>query len=173
MLPLDLVGDPRAVEACYRQLGPMVLAYLRRQLPAPDAEDVLQQVFLELWRSRHLYDPARPIEAWLLGIAHKRAVDHLRRLGRSAPVNAEGGSEMAGQGEPTDFAEAFVTADAVRGALSGLPEEQRETLFLAYFADLTQPQIAQRLGIPVGTVKARSHRGLKSLARALVPEDES
>lgn len=168
--PTGALDDPRALEDCYRDLGPMVLAYLRRLVPAQEAEDVLQQVFLELWRSRSRYDPTRPLEGWVFGIAHKRAVDHLRRRARTLA-----GTEMlehaARPAETATFADALATADAVREALSGLPDEQRQALVLGYFADLTQSQIAQRLGVPLGTVKARSYRGLRSLAASLVPED--
>jgi RNA polymerase sigma factor (sigma-70 family) len=72
-------GDSRAVEDVYQALGPRVLSYLRRRVPYDEAEDVLQRVFFEVWRSRDRYDPDRSLEAWVFAIARKRAIDHLRR----------------------------------------------------------------------------------------------
>jgi RNA polymerase sigma factor (sigma-70 family) len=166
-----LATDPRALEEYYEELGPLVLAYLRRRVPPQDAEDVLQQVFLDLWRSRSSYDPARPMVPWVLGIAHKRSVDHLRRQARS-DVQAVAHVTDSAKQDAAQFADLFADAELVRDALGALPEEQREALVLGYFADLTQTQIAKRLGVPLGTVKARSYRGLRKLAAALVPEDQ-
>ena len=72
-------GDPRAVDDCYQTLGPRVLSYLRGLVPYDEAEDVLQRVFFEVWRSRDRFDPDRSLEAWVFAIARRRAIDHLRR----------------------------------------------------------------------------------------------
>jgi len=166
-----LADDPAALEECYQQLGPMVLAYIRRLVPPDDAEDVLQQSFVDVWRSRHRYDPERPLEPWVLDIARKRAIDHLRHRGRQVgdPAPIESMTESV---EPARFADRYVEAEVMRSALATLPPEQREALVLGYFADLTQTQIADRLGVPLGTVKARSFRGLRNLAAVLVPEED-
>jgi len=166
-----LAHDPDALAECYQRHGPMVLAYVRRLVGRADAEDVLQQVFLEVWRSRDRYDPSRPLEPWIISIAHKRAVDHLRRETRRDP-------SLVSLSEPdlasTDrFVEDFAEAQVIGHALGELSAEQRETLVLAYFNDLTQSQIAGRMNVPIGTVKARSQRGLRRLAAILVPEEES
>jgi RNA polymerase sigma-70 factor (ECF subfamily) len=167
-----LADDPHALAESYQLHGPMVLAYLRRFVGRDDAEDVLQQVFLEVWRSRARYDPARPLEPWIVNIAHKRAIDHLRRRSR------HDGTQIVSLTEPdraaTDrFVDEFAEAQVVTRALGELSVEQRETLVLAYFNDLTQSQIAGRMNVPLGTVKARSQRGLRRLAAILVPEEES
>ena len=166
-----LADDPDALTECYELYGTMVLAYLRRLVGRADAEDVLQQVFLDLWRSRSRYDPSRPLEPWIISIAHKRAVDHLRRQTRRD-------ASLVSLTEPdqasTDrFVEDFAEAQVIGRALGELSTEQRETLVLAYFNDLTQSQIAGRMNVPLGTVKARSQRGLRRLATILVPEDRS
>lgn len=168
-----LATDPRALKDCYAALSPMVLAYLRRFVPRDEAEDVLQQVFLDVWRSRDRFDPSRRLEPWVLNIAHRRAVDHLRRMSRSPSDPAvELPAEVADADRSTArFADRFADAVLVREALESLPVEQRETLVLAYYGDLTQSQIAGRMGVPLGTVKARSSRGLRHLASVLVPED--
>jgi RNA polymerase sigma-70 factor (ECF subfamily) len=168
-----LATDPGALRDCYAELSPMVLAYLRRLVPRDEAEDVLQQVFLDVWRSRDRFDPARPLEPWVLNIAHRRAVDHLRRQSRSPsdPAAELPGEIVDGDRDTSRFAERFADAVLVRDALEVLPVEQRETLVLAYYGDYTQSQIAGRLGVPLGTVKARSSRGLRHLASVLVPEE--
>jgi RNA polymerase sigma-70 factor (ECF subfamily) len=145
----------------------MVLGYLRRLLPASDAEDVLQQTFLELWRTRDRYDPSRPLASWTIGIARHRALDQLRR---TRPVDlVESLPEPAARAAADDLAERFVRSQEVRDALSRLSPDQRRVLMLAYFDDLTQTQIAAWLDVPLGTVKARSARGLRAL-RTLLPE---
>jgi RNA polymerase sigma factor (sigma-70 family) len=158
-------GEEGAIEACYAALGPMVLGYLRRLVPRDEAEDVLQRVFYEVWRSHDRYDPTRSLEAWVLGIARKRAIDQLRRRRANlAPLEELG--DLAGE-DGRELAERYARASEVRGALRRLPAEQREVLTLAYFGDLTQTQIAERLGVPLGTVKARAFRGLRRLADLL------
>ena len=158
-------GEEGAIDACYAVLGPMVLGYLRRFVPRDEAEDVLQRVFYEVWRNRDRYDPARSLEAWVLGIARKRAIDLLRRRHANV-VPMEELREIAGD-DGRELAERYARAQEVRGALERLPVEQREVLTLAYFGDLTQTEIADRLSLPLGTVKARTFRGLRRLADIL------
>jgi RNA polymerase sigma factor (sigma-70 family) len=166
-----LADDPHALTECYERYGPMVLAYLRRLVGRADAEDVLQQVFLDLWRSRRRYDPTRPLEPWIISIAHKRAVDHLRRETRHDASLVSLSEPDAASADR--FVEDVAEAQVIGHALGELSTEQRETLVLAYFNDLTQSQIAGRMNVPLGTVKARSQRGLRRLAAILVPEEES
>jgi RNA polymerase sigma factor (sigma-70 family) len=158
-------GEEGAIDECYGALGPMVLGYLRRFVVRDEAEDVLQRVFYEVWRNRDRYDPARSLEAWVLGIARKRAIDQLRRRHANI-VPIEELRDIAGD-DGRELAERHARASEVRSALERLPATQREVLTLAYFGDLTQTQIAERLGVPLGTVKARSFRGLRRLADLL------
>ncbi|HEV3464181.1 MAG TPA: sigma-70 family RNA polymerase sigma factor [Actinomycetota bacterium] len=158
-------GEERAINECYAALGPMVLGYLRRFVPRDEAEDVLQRVFYEVWRNRDRYDPTRSLEAWVLGIARKRAIDLLRRRHANV-VPIEELRDIAGD-DGRELAERYARASEVQGALERLPSEQREVLALAYFGELTQTEIADRLGVPLGTVKARAFRGLRRLADML------
>ena len=158
-------GEESALEACYAELGPMVLGYLRRYLPPEEAEDVLQKVLLEAWRAHDRYDPERPLEAWLLAIARRRAIDQLRRR-RADVVSIDDVRELTDD-DGRDMADRFAWAAEVRAALDTLPEVQRQVIELAYFGDLTQVQIAERIEVPLGTVKARTARGMQRLAALL------
>lgn len=166
-----LRSDPAALQECYERDGRLVHAYLRRLVGPDDADDVLQQTFLEVWRSRARYDPDRPLVPWVVAIAHRRAIDHLRRRSRHETmlVSLSPPDAMAAD----HFVETFAEAQVIHEALAALPDEQRETLVLAYFHDLTQTQISARMKVPLGTVKARSARALRRMATLLVPEEES
>ena len=158
-------GQPEALEDCYRLLGPLVMSYLSRYVPQPDVEDVMQRVFYEVWRVHERYDPDRSLRGWVLGIARKRAIDHLRKR-RDVVVPLDSMREISGD-DGREVAERLVWADEVRTALGMLPEPQRRVLELAYFAGYTQVEIASTLAVPLGTVKTRAARGLQRMAGLL------
>jgi RNA polymerase sigma factor (sigma-70 family) len=155
-------GQPEALEECYRTLGPLVMSYLARYVPQPDIEDVMQKVFYEVWRVHERYDPDRSLRGWVLGIARKRAIDHLRKR-RDVVVPIDSMREITGE-DGRDVAERFVWADEIRTNLDLLPQVQREVIELAYFEGYTQTEIALALDIPLGTVKTRTSRGLQRMA---------
>lgn len=158
-------GDEGALAECYRTHAPLVAGYLRRLVPPQDVEDVRQVVFSEVWRSARRYDPTRSLEAWLLGIARKRAIDHLRiRSHTTVPLDAV--ADPAGA-DGRDDADTLGHRDQLTRALAILPASQREAIELAYYADLTQREIAVHLNVPLGTVKARTSRGLHRLSNLL------
>jgi RNA polymerase sigma-70 factor (ECF subfamily) len=105
------------------------------------------------------------LRAWVLGIARKRAIDHLRKR-RDAVVSLDSVREITGD-DGRDVADRLAWADEVRGALRGLPDMQREVIQMAYFDDYSQSEIALALDIPLGTVKTRTSRGLQRLAGLL------
>lgn len=158
-------GQPEALEDCYRTLGPLVMSYLARYVPQPDIEDVMQRVFYEVWRVHDRYDPDRSLRGWVLGIARKRAIDHLRKR-RDVVVPLDSMREITGD-DGREVAERLVWADEVRTALDKLPQLQREVIELAYFEGYTQTEIALALDIPLGTVKTRTSRGLQRMAGLL------
>jgi RNA polymerase sigma-70 factor (ECF subfamily) len=158
-------GRPEALEECYRTLGPLVASYLSRYVPQPDIEDVLQRVFYEVWRVHERYDPQLPLRAWVLGIARKRAIDHLRKR-RDVVVPLDSMREITGD-DGRDVADRLAWADEVRAALDNLPTTQQQVIEMAYFDGYTQSEIAVALGIPLGTVKTRTSRGLHRLAALL------
>lgn len=158
-------GRTDALRDVYEALGPLVLSYVKRYVPSQDAEDVVQRVFVEVWRSASRYDPSRSLEAWVLGIARKRSIDYLRRRDqRSVPTDQFG--EVPGD-DGRRQAEFQAEAQVVQEALEQLPVEQQRVLALAYYGGFTQSEIARHLGIPLGTVKARTSRGLHRLSGLL------
>ncbi|MEO6885327.1 MAG: sigma-70 family RNA polymerase sigma factor [Jatrophihabitantaceae bacterium] len=158
-------GQPEALEECYRTLGPLVMSYLSRYVPQPDIEDVMQRVFYEVWRVHDRYDPDRSLRGWVLGIARKRAIDHLRKR-RDVVVPLDSMREISGD-DGREVAERLVWADEVRTALQLLPDPQRAVIELAYFGGYTQSEIATTLEVPLGTVKTRTSRGLQRMAGLL------
>ena len=161
-------GDEGALEECYARFGRPVLTFLRRYVGPDEAEDVLQRTFLDVWRNAHRYDPARPLSTWVFTIAHHRAVDSLRRH-RPAVVPIEALRELVGD-DGREVAERHAWAAEIHEALARLPEAQREALELSYFGGQTQVEIAGRLGVPLGTVKARMARGMHRLAEIVVKD---
>lgn len=159
-------GDESALARLYDRYRLILFGLILRILhDRSEAEDVLQEVFLQVWRRAHNFDSARGRAfTWLVTIARSRALDRLRALGsRSKLVDSD---EPPGTDQFLDTAEELVKSEQgeiVRQALRELPEEQRRTLLLAYFEGLTQAEIAERLGHPLGTVKTRMRSGLIKL----------
>jgi RNA polymerase sigma factor (sigma-70 family) len=158
-------GGRLASRDCYATLGRVLRGYVRRWVPADDVDDVVQAAFVDLWRTRASYDPARSLEAWALSIARRRAIDCLRaRPRRPAPLGeladpvGEDGRELVARLAETAW---------VRAALSALPRPQREAIALAYYGGLSQREIAERLQVPIGTIKARTARGLRGVRQLL------
>ena len=159
-------GDERALEECYRAHGPLVRSYVGRFVPRDDCEDVVQRTFFEVWRSRERIDPHRSLVAFILGVARKRSIDQLRRQ-KNVIVDVSQLRELVGD-DGEDLVERLAWASELRRGLETLVSDQREVLELAYFEDLDpQREIAERLGVPLGTVKARMARGMQRLAQRI------
>jgi RNA polymerase sigma-70 factor (ECF subfamily) len=160
-------GDESALEECYRALGSLVRTYLKRFVDG-EAEDVLQVVFFELWRSRERLDPSKSLEGFVFALARRRAIDTLRRH-RPQLVNIDAFQWLVGD-DGDAFVEQFVLAAQVKRALGQLPEEQRQSIVLAYFEGKTQQEISDALSVPMGTIKARMSRGLRRLAVTMIED---
>ena len=159
--------DPAVLRAAFDACGGAIYGYGRRLLPSnEDAEDLVQQVFVAAWRQRHRYDPTRAsLLTWLLGIARNKVIDRLRSLQRERERTA------AARQPGTSIDDTARTADRllVAEALGWLRPEQQQVLELAFYDDLTHQQIADKLGMPLGTVKSHVRRGLQRLRRFLDP----
>lgn len=163
-------GDESALEAAYRRWSPLVLALARRTLGDPrEAEDVTQQVFLAVWRGRAGFRPERgELGAWIVGITRRRIADALTARTRRTALAAAAETALAPAGEEAPrTAEAVVNRLVVMAELAKLPSAQQRVLRLAFYGDLTQTQIAERTGWPLGTVKSHARRGLHRLRHGL------
>ena len=154
--------DEGALDAAYSAYASGVRSYVTRFVGPDDAEDVVQRTFLDVWRHSARYDPAERFTGWLFTIARRRAIDSLRSR-RHDVVDVDTVRDLVGEdGRVT--AERHADAAEVRAAVARLPEHERVVIELTYFDQLTQTEIAERLGAPVGTVKARAARGTRRLA---------
>ena len=130
------------------------------------AEDAVQDAFLTVWRSAASFMPERSrARTWILTLTHRRAVDIVRREERRRTEQLPPAAEADGAVE--DDAWLTLERERVQTALRRLPDAQRETIELAYFGGLTQQEIAERTGVPLGTVKGRVRLGLASMRRLL------
>jgi RNA polymerase sigma-70 factor (ECF subfamily) len=162
-------GDREAYEKLYRRYARSVFGLaLRRLGDRGRAEDAVQETFASVWRSASTYRPERgPGAPWLYGVARNAIVDRSRV--RSEPP-AEAPDEASLEPSPEDRAEQSWTRWRVHRALEQLPEREREVLALAYWSDLSQSEVAARLGIPLGTVKTRTRSALQRLSTILEEE---
>jgi RNA polymerase sigma-70 factor (ECF subfamily) len=135
------------------------------------AEDVVQDAFLGVWRNAARYVEGRgSVKTWLLAIVHHRAIDAIRRRRPTTELpDTTGAAVPANLTLPDVWAEvaAELDAETVRGAIAELSDVQREAIELAYFGGLTQQEIAERTGTPLGTVKSRMRLGLLAMRRSL------
>lgn len=167
-------GDRAALAALYDRYAGALFAAARRFLPEPrDAEDLLHDLFLEVWKKAGTYDPARAsVRTWLLIRLRSRAMDRRKSAHATRLVSLEAQPPRhqveAQSSGPTQEAD----QESLRRALEALPQAQRDVLEMSYFQGLSSSEIAASLSIPVGTVKSRAAAGMRQLRRALCEELE-
>ncbi len=167
--------QPEALEELYRRHASVLLALGKRILAnLEDAEEVLQEVFVRVWQEHLRYDPERSsVATWLVLIMRSRAIDRLRNRRVIEKVHSAAHQES---GEAYTSPEGAITVldrqreGRVRSELLALPPEQRQALEMAFFDGLTQSEISERTGIPLGTVKTRTLLAMKKLRKNLRQE---
>jgi RNA polymerase sigma-70 factor (ECF subfamily) len=163
--------DPRAVELVSEAYGPLLRGFLTEALDDRDAvQDVLQQTLLDVWRRGHDYDPERAsLATWLLVIARSRTIDHLRRR-VPEPVDPDSLAAFADR-DRADETGALLERWRMAGMIAALPREEARMLQLRFYDGLSQREIAERTGVPLGTVKMRMVQAL-DLLRSMLDEEE-
>jgi RNA polymerase sigma-70 factor (ECF subfamily) len=161
-------GDDGALRELFRRHAPWLAARLRSVLPAADVEDVLQETFLAIWRGAARYRPDGSAGGWVWGIARRQAALFLRRAEPSSLVLP---AVIAADGRhAADPAEAALSRAAIAEAVAALGPEgcpEREVWRLVYVEDRPVSEVAELMGVPVGTVKSRAHRARRLLRAAL------
>jgi RNA polymerase sigma-70 factor (ECF subfamily) len=159
-------GDQAAMGALYDRFSSIVYAVALRVLQDTGAaEDVLQEIFMQLWRNPGAFDASRGnMAAWLAVIARHRAIDALRRR---RPENDIADVVVSVEPDLASDADRSRAMDKVRGALQAMPSPQRSALEMAYFEGLTHVEIAEKTGEPLGTIKTRIRAGLVSLRKVV------
>ena len=168
-------GDRRAVAELYDRYAPMLLGLARKVVKdRQDAEEVVQEAFVHLWTRARTYDPARSsVATWLVLVTRSRAIDRVRSRGVVERTHATVRDEDGARHASAEGAARVLHGERrhrVRAELERIPEEQRQVLELAFYQGLTQREIAERTGIPLGTVKTRTLLAMKKLRTALRDE---
>ncbi len=164
--------DDRALAALYDRYGGLAFALAYRILgDRGAAEDVVQDAFLSVWRRAGSFQTGRgSVRTWLLSIVHHRAIDRLRgtagRARQDAPLDEV--DRVVSAEDPWREVSTTLQREVLKRGLATLPDAQRETIELAYFGGYTQNEIAQRMAVPLGTVKGRMRIGLQKLRGVLM-----
>ncbi|HEY0645896.1 MAG TPA: RNA polymerase sigma factor [Nocardioides sp.] len=162
-------GDEAALEEVYDRWSALVHTYALRALQdVHDAEEVTQQVFISAWRSRHTLTPSpAALPAWLIGIARHKVADVRAARARDADRVAAAAAQPAVHDDGAVVDEEIADRLVVRQAVEELPDPRRTILFLAFWEERSHAEIAETVGLPLGTVKSHVRRGLVNLHRQL------
>ncbi|MCB1208023.1 MAG: sigma-70 family RNA polymerase sigma factor [Verrucomicrobiales bacterium] len=162
--------DSASFQQLYRKYGGLLFTAISQVLnDHHDAEDVMQEVLVQIWNKAHLYEPrkGKPL-TWLATMARNRAIDRIRSKQRRSRLNDE--FEVENKSVQPEFEESVSETledkernQIIHKAVNRLTEDQREAIQLAYFSGLTQTEVAERLNEPLGTIKARIRRGVSRL----------
>jgi RNA polymerase sigma-70 factor, ECF subfamily len=162
-------GDQAALKLVYDRSSGRAMAIAQRVLGNKnEAEEIVQEVFLEVWRRASSFDPARgKLDTWINVMTRTRSIDRLRRRAIESRVVGQAEEPTAGR-TPLETAEQRLDRARIREALAAIPTEQRATVELSYFEGLSLSEIAERTGDPLGTIKSRMRAALDKLAGLLV-----
>jgi RNA polymerase sigma-70 factor (ECF subfamily) len=163
-------NDQEALAVLYDRYGRLAYGLAYRVLGgSPDAEDVVQEAFLTIWRQAHRFDPERgSARSYLMTIVHRRAIDVLRRKSGKPELALEFSDFIPSGGRgPEEFASMSEERDRVRAALAELPGDQRRAVDYTYFQGMTIAEMAEREKIPLGTAKSRVRLALERMRRSM------
>jgi RNA polymerase sigma-70 factor (ECF subfamily) len=168
ILPRLAAGEPRAMNECITRHGGLVWGIVRRSVKdSTAAEDLVQEVFTEIWKKAAFYDPAAASESTFIAlVARRRAIDFLRRQGRQPdfePLEAAVSIPVSQAPAPSVDCD----PEAVKSSVASLPDDTRQLFHLFFEKGFTHPEIAEKTGLPLGTVKTRLRRGLITLREQL------
>lgn len=174
LMQLIVQARAEALSELYDRYGRLVFSLARNAVGDPSAaEEITQDVFLRVWQRAHLYRADRgSVGTWLTSISRHRAIDRLRRRSSRPEQHSVAWAELPSfaeltENDPEGTAHQAIEGERVRAAIAQLPKEQKQVLALAYFQGLTQSQISEALGLPLGTVKTRIRLGMNKLREAL------
>jgi RNA polymerase sigma factor (sigma-70 family) len=169
--------DPTALSTLYDRYVRIIYSLAFKTLrSAEESEEVVLDVFAQVWRIADRYDPKKGrVDTWLFTLARSRTIDRLRKIRRSQPAASTQDVELQDKSDRTDlFADLFIQErrKQVIAALKTIPNDQRIVLELAYYQGLTQSEIATQMNLPIGTVKTRTRLGLSKLRSVLGSHDD-
>lgn len=157
-------GDRTAYNTLLRDILPQIRAVCRARLrQASDVDDAVQDTLLSLHALRHTYDPTRPFRPWLNSIAERRAIDRLRKMGRTSGRESNIEDLAEGVGATQAVGTSRLEAEELRRAVGTLPESQRQALLLAKLEERPLKEAAAISGMSVGALKIATHRALAAL----------
>lgn len=166
-------GEQSALELLFaRWEAPLFAFFYRLGCPPAAVEDLAEDVLVALYRQRYRYDPGRPLAPWLFGIARLVWKDYVRRRGRelARTTSLEDAADVpAREAGPEASAEIHEQAGRIRRAVERLPEELKETFLLRHYHNLGYEEVAEALGVPLGTVKWRIHEAVRWISDMLAP----
>lgn len=165
-------GDRAAFDLLHRRFRPLVERYVRHQLVDPwQAEEVVQDVFVEIWQIADRFDPRHAAISWIRTIAQRRAIDRVRKScadrDRDLRIGARDFEPVDHSG--TERAESVLDRAELHRAVTALPDRQREAVVLRYLVGMSGPEVAASLGVPVSTAKTRARDGVVALRRVMAP----
>lgn len=157
--------DQQAFNLLFAEFAPRIKSYMMREgAEAAAADDVAQEAFTNIWRKAHLYDPSKgSAPTWMFRIARNLRIDRFRKERVWQPLPEEHLELASEEPSPDDVVDQNAQYEALRVALDELSPEQREVIELAYLGGLSQSQVSERLGVPLGTVKSRMRLAYEKL----------
>jgi RNA polymerase sigma-70 factor (ECF subfamily) len=176
MLAVGRDRDRTAYAALFNHFAPRVKSFMRKGgMSGELAEDIAQETMVQVWRKAHTFDPERAaVSTWIFRIARNKRIDRLRSEGRPTIEEEAYRVELGEQAEPSDPLEAAAleqTSRRIRDLVADLPADQLKVIEKAFFEDKPHGEVAQELGLPLGTVKSRIRLALARLRKAL-PDEE-